>query len=668
VSGRRTGALLLAVASLLAACGGSPREVALTVRLPAGVAIETGAVRFDPPGAVHSALSMGGELALVADASADRLTVRVPGACPVTFTRSTGKVLVATPWFDLGGDRAQVGFDAPFSIEAIAGCPEAAEGRLEWKQIEGPSLLDWRVDERGFHASGRTRPLADVHPDAVAWGIVPSSPRTQGRYLLEATWRGSGPTIARSLVVTSIARSTGVPSLAIGQRIMLAGTGWHVDHAPYEGHAQVVREGPVTSFEPDAEGRWVLLDGAGKELGLKAARYDRMPLGCGANGCHSSEAKASAKSSMTYALARHLDGSAASPPDVSCMLDCHVMGERGIRDGGFLDRAASFGFRAEDRVAWRELPRTLHRLGGVGCGGCHGPAAIPERTTSRSVLRTDVCATCHDAPPRYVHVEQWRASRMARSDEKPETRAGYACSRCHMTSGFLAMQGMHGLRFADQDDLHAEPAGISCAACHASHGRHEGGALVRQVPLLPEFEREDGARRLGSSALCIPCHAPVPDERLPSASAASIWAGRALLPPGGDLPSPAAPHVAVPGGCLGCHGGAKAPTDHSFRVRDESCAGCHAGSAPKEHADAEGLRVAERAHLLWTALSARVARSPGIGGEPAHASPTEPPSAAPTALARAMYEVALVLEDPAAGAHNAPFARALLADAAQALR
>jgi hypothetical protein len=366
---------------------------------------------------------------------------------------------------------------------------------------------------------------------------------------------------------------------------------------------------------------------------------------------------------MTYALAKHLDVPEASRPDVSCMLDCHVLGERGIHDGGFLDRAASFGFRAEDRVAWRDLPRTLHRLGGVGCGGCHGPAAIPERTTSRSVLRTDVCATCHDAPPRYVHVEQWRASRMARSDVKPETRAGYACSRCHMTSGFLAMQGMHGLRFADEDDLHAEPAGISCPACHASHGRHEGEALVRQPPMLAEFEADDGARHFEGSAICIPCHAPVPDETLPSASAAAIWAGRVLLP-GGSPPSAVSAHAEVP--CIGCHGG-NSPTDHSFHVQAASCEACHSG-AKVEVADADGLLVAQWARSLWTELSARAALSPESVGGPAHAGATPVPVATSAALARALYETALVLEDPAAGVHNAPFARALLRSARAALR
>ena len=34
------------------------------------------------------------------------------------------------------------------------------------------------------------------------------------------------------------------------------------------------------------------------------------------------------------------------------------------------------------------------------------PGALPEARWS--ILRADVCAYCHDAPPRYGHVEGWR--------------------------------------------------------------------------------------------------------------------------------------------------------------------------------------------------------------------------------------------------------------------
>ena len=668
--------LVALLAQGIVACGDDDAgpSVTLTVRLPAGTVVDPHKVRFEPASAVRSAVARNGELALVADGRAERLTVRAPGVCPVTFSRTTGAVLEARPWFDLGPDRGQIGYDKPFSIDVAVGCPEAQakKAHLEWKQVEGPPLLEWRVDADGLRVHARTRPFADVHEETSRWGIVPVSPRTQGRYALEASWRVDGATVARSVVVTSIARATGVPSLAVGQRVMLAGDGWHVRLSPPGARARVGSDerSPRATFEADVAGHWILEDGSGAVLGLRAGRYDGTPLGCGTSECHHDEDVSSADNAMTHALERQLSLPDATRPDVSCMLDCHVVGERGIHDGGFLDRATEQRWSGADRPSWQELPRTLRRLGSVGCTGCHGPGAIPERTASRAVLRVDVCATCHDDPPRYTHVAEWQASRMARSDVAPATRATFACARCHTTSKFLAAQGSHGMRFPDDDDLHAEPAGIGCAACHASHELHmarQGAAraLLRNVPLPDELEADGGAERYGASAVCIACHAPVPGEKVPSASAAAIWAGRVAiaLPSAAGAPSPA-PHGQVP--CVACHGG-EVKTDHSFRADHGSCTRCHAGGAPPEdRADEHGRTVRQRALALWAELRVRL-ELPAEGAGPAHASSLEAAmttaSGSSPALARALYEVALVVEDPAAGVHNAPFARQMLDDA-----
>jgi hypothetical protein len=668
------GVALFVAIGLAPACGGDRPTVTLTVRLPANATALADAIRFEPSSAVRSAMLMNGELSIVADASAPTLTVRAPGLCPVTFTRSTGAVLDAAPRYDLGGDRAQVGYDAAFAIDVTLGCPEAARGHLDWRQVDGLPLLDWRVEGGGLHVRARTRPLAEVHPHLPAWGIVPASPTTQGRYVLEATWRGDGPESTRTVTITSMTRATGVPSVAVGQRVMLAGSGWHVHSPPPGGRALVHEAGVLSSFEADVGGHWMLQDGAGRLLGLRAGRFDTTPLGCGTSECHHDEHDASVASPMTHALERQLGPDSRGGRDVSCMLDCHVLGERGLHDGGFLDRAAAPGWSGAARSSWSELPRTLRRVGGVGCTACHGPGAIPERTASRAILRVDVCATCHDAPPTYVHVAEWQSSRMAHSDDRPESRASFACARCHMTSSFLAAVGAHGIRFADEDDLHAEPAGIGCAACHAAHKAHahdQGTALVRAVPLPPELE---GVKELaGRSAVCIPCHSPVAGERIPSASAASIVAGRVALP--GSQPAPTTPrtHDQVPGGCIGCHGGANpdhsSRVDHSFRVDPAACGRCHGPGQPVERADERGDRVQARAIALWSRLRERLASLPASGGQPVHAAGAAVAAAGSSdALERALYEVMLVLEDPAAGVHNAPFARELLRDAEASLR
>jgi hypothetical protein len=191
------------------------------------------------------------------------------------------------------------------------------------------------------------------------------------------------------------------------------------------------------------------------------------------------------------------------------------------------------------------------------------------------------------------------------------------------------------------------------------------------VPLPGELDELDKAS-LASSAVCIPCHAPTPGERTPSASAASIWAGRVTLPgtPSGGDTRVHAPHDRVPGGCLGCHGGATKPVDHSFRVDAARCSSCHAAGPLKERADDHGDLVRARALALWSRLRDRMGLAPasGAGVSPAHASALTLDAGTSDALARALYEVSLVMEDPAAGVHNAPFARELLRDAEQILR
>ena len=379
-----------------------------------------------------------------------------PALCPVSFGRSTGAVQTASARFDVGADRAQVGFDAPFAIDVTVGCKDAAGGHVEWKQIDGLPLAGWTVGDRGLSLHARTLPMDATHPQLPPWGIVPASPTTQGRYVLEATWVGDGAPVTQTVTVTSMARATGVPSVAVGQRVLLAGSGWHVQAPPPGGQALVKTEGLLATFTADAPGHWMLQDGAGRFLGLRAGRYDSTPLGCGTSQCHKDEHDASVASPMTHALEKFL-AEPGAPHDVSCMLDCHVLGERGLHDGGFLDRAAKAGWSGATRGSWDAMPRTLRRLGGVGCTGCHGPGAIPERTASRAILRVDVCATCHDAPPAYTHVAEWASSAMARSDASPATRATFACARCHMTAGFVAAEGGHGLRFADEDDLARRP-------------------------------------------------------------------------------------------------------------------------------------------------------------------------------------------------------------------
>jgi hypothetical protein len=631
---------------------GPGNEVSLTARLPADVAIAPGDIQVEPARSVHSSRLWGASrVTLLASDSASRLLLRVPGVCPVELpVGSDAREVEGRPWVDLGGDRAQIGFDTAFEVDVAAGCAEAERGEIVWRQLEGPRLLDLRVDARGFRLRARTRTLAELHPDPLRWGVVPMSPRTQGRYVLEATWLGPGADARRTIVITSIARATGVPSIAVGQRVLLGGAGWHVQRAPSRGQAEVSFEGGAAAFAPDVAGHWQLEDASGRGLQVSASRHDRMALDCARAECHPSEVEAATTSPMTHALERFL-GEGPPAVDTSCMLDCHVAGERGLDDGGFLDLARTLPYRVA-RPSWRELPRALRRVGGVTCTGCHGPATIPEPDARWSVLSADVCATCHDSPPSYVHVEQWRASRMARSDERPAVRGDPACSRCHTTAGFLSAIGVRKSTDAAGPDA---SLGVACAACHAPHGAHAGEALVRAVPIPKEPGAEPWVASHPTSGVCVACHEPGPSETMPAASGAVLLLGRAAMPDG-SVVSGRAPHDAVDGGCVGCHGGAR-PTDHSFRVDARRCSPCHP-TEPHEALDANGLTIQARARALWGQLTA----DPLPAGT-LHASAARLPTGPSR---RALYAIALVLEDPAAGVHNAAFARLLLDDAERA--
>jgi predicted CXXCH cytochrome family protein len=376
----------------------------------------------------------------------------------------------------------------------------------------------------------------------------------------------------------------------------------------------------VASLQPDASGEWYLLDGDGRQLILRSARYDETPLDCGRAGCHAAIADAAAASPMTTVLARGLTrpSGGAVPAfgagDPGCAEGCHTVGEPGgVPDGGFSHVASELG-EAGAAHTWEDLPRALRRLGGVGCLACHGPAALPEASARWSILRADVCAVCHDAPPRYGQVAAWRQTAMARADRDPRTRIGGACVRCHTTWGFL------GTTAARRPPDGAGPVGISCAACHAVH-------------LSPSPPRA----LLRSGDVCVACHDTDPQGPLPFASAAAIRSGRGGLDPanGAPLVDAAAPAPA----CTGCHRG------HRFTA------------APTAAAD----DVRERARLLWERWAGR----PNDTAAPVHAGDLQLDRG--TARGRAGWDILMVLEDRGAAAHNAPYARTLLAAAERAM-
>ena len=579
--------------------------------------------------------------------------------------------------------RGDVGFGERFTVEATRRCPAEA-GTMSWKQISGPAVSEITVTPDGLRFEARLPSMRDTGVDPPSWGIVPISPRTMGEVVLEAEWRSKrGPEALASrarLRLAAASRSRGIPNVAVDQGILLAGDGWSIARAP-DGAQATLEPGEMARLVPDVSGDWLLRAASGRTLAIHAGRYDETPLDCGRAGCHVAIADAAASSPMTSALRTRFD--AREPPPrggerggderVTCALPCHATGEASAHDGGFRDVAREMGVLAGEQT-WATLPRALRRLGGVTCLGCHGPGTIPEPAARWSILRADVCATCHDAPPTYGHVAAWRSSRMSRADIDPRTRGDASCAGCHTTAGFLVRTGQSTTDRAAPSG--AGPVGIACAACHAPHDVHartarppdatnaapgESGrptALLRQVALPPSLQGSDVP---ASSRACVSCHAPVdrPADRLtiPPASAAAIWSGSVGLDPETGAPLAGAPiHGDKDRGCTGCHAagppGLERGAAHAFAVDGgAACNGCHATGVPPRD---DGLNA--RARDLLGRLTRGQRRFETMRA-PAHAMATDLPG---DARGRAIYDVLLVLEDPAASVHNGPYARALL--------
>jgi hypothetical protein len=642
---------------LVVACDRTRRVV--RVRLPDGHGLQLRALRTLPSSIIPRRLE-GRTLTLDMDATAH--TLLLPGLCPLAIPagEAAPQPVSATRLFDLPDSLAQVGYDAAVVLEVRPGCPEAAQGELHWRQVEGEPLAALHSEVRGQRLSFRTLPRAHFFAEASSEGIVAVSPRSQGRVVLEAVANVPGMLTQRQrLTVTSIARATGLSSIAVGQRIMLDDVGYRVTRGLQGSRAAMPSADGMQTFLPEASGRYELTDAQGESLEVQAVRHDHTPMDCARSECHVQISRNALASPMSHAFTLPF---AHGAEDATCMLDCHVVGEPGLSDGGFRDVAHELGISLNADLREVDLPPALTRLAGVRCTSCHGPGAVPAHAGRARILRADVCATCHDAPPAYTHVDEWKRSAMARADGDPATREP-ACAACHTTGGFLNALGVRVRPDLSRDE--GVRVGIACAACHAPHGAHVGKRLVRATS-LPTTLPNLGAFADKTSVLCAQCHAPSAGEALPSAGAAVLWSGSVKLPEhlGGDALEHDVPHAQDGAGCGGCHGlkatspsehGTRTHTDHSFAASRDACGHCHTAPGASDAHLRLKAELAERA----AALAARLA--PDCGQTPLTAPHRMAAAACRNgAQERARYVLRLVQEDPAAYAHNAGFARILL--------
>ncbi len=627
-------------------------------------------------------------------------------------------------WLGFGGPHPAEGYGATVQLKVHARCDEAKGGRIDWRQVAGPASPRLEPSAEGRHLEVMLPSWEQAHAfwsgDAVPSGIRSAllgiSPRTRGEVVLEATWHrpGAAP-VLRRLSVSAAARARGLPNIAVNTPVPLAGGDWRLDTGDARadvpgaqlGQAGAGNASPrgsnaaagagrindsdgVSWFHAGQGGRFALLQGAHTSANLRVERLDATPLDCGRAGCHESIAQSARTSPMTTVLERLLadpDTMRHAAPGESypeCALGCHAVGEPGIDDGGFSGALAAHGLRPADLngAPWAEVPPAVRRMAGVSCLGCHGPAAIPEPAARWTLLRTEVCASCHDAPPRYGHVVAWQSSAMARGTALPgdpkraEARlASPSCAGCHTTSGFLRRLG---------DEAPEAPAtlGLTCATCHDPHPAPApaGPGLFRRVEALPQLLGDRANSVPEPVRTCVACHAPSDakagggDALQPlGPSQAVLAAGRGGFDPESGTPlSGPAPHWAIAGACVGCHdqgpAGLQRGSDHAFQASSDpnACTCCH-DSKPLDgtlHERARGLlERLGRGGIAWALEAAQ--REEGVM-QPSHARGVSEISLH-TARERAAWNALLVFEDRGAAAHNQPYARVLLDAAERAL-
>ncbi len=638
-------ALIALTASALIACEPPPiePEVVVTVRSASElVALPP----IEASGLGEGARALGPHRFVVARRNLAR-SLDLAGFCVAEIPRADADVLdvVLTPWIEALVP-PPVGFDQTFSIEVRPGCREALAGQVTWEVLSAGDRaageVGLTVERRGFLARGRT--AAWSPPPMPRWGIVPISARESGEIVLRVRYtHPSLDPIVRELRVLAAARSTGLPSMAIGAGALLRGGPFVIREAPPGARAAIEAFAmDLERFVPDVEGRWLLADREGRTLALRSGAHASTPLDCGRSSCHARETEHARASPMTGALASHLNE--------RCALACHATGEPGLPDGGFSHEAGRLGWSAPTELTTDTLasmPRPLRRLAGVGCTACHGPGAIPEASARWAILRADVCASCHDAPPRYGHVEAWSRSPMSESDLAIETRAP-ACARCHTTAGFLTSIGA---RAETEVPLDAGPMGIACAACHAPHSDARlPHALVRRVRAPESLGVLPAAWTDAGATVCLSCHAPREGE--PMVSSAAILLGVGGLSSNGTPLSAVdgeAPHANVT--CTECHasepssgsaGALERGAAHAFAIDRARCVRCHeAGAVDAAFSSGSVLVSAARARLGAAQTSIT-------------------PHLAPTTADASVWNASLVASDRGAWAHAPGYARRLL--------
>lgn len=294
----------------------------------------------------------------------------------------------------------------------------------------------------------------------------------------------------------------------------------------------------------------------------------------------------------------------------------------------------------------------------MGCEGDEGPAGPQGPAAS------DSCGDCHNETNLITgKVLQWEES-VHGTGEAYLRGTSSSCAGCHSGNGFVEMvaagQSPDEVTMGDTD-----PTRQDCRACHMIHDTYtEADFALRRTDPVDLYAVTGSTYNKGLGNLCVNCHQP--RRVLPEpvngeiTGISSHWgphhgpqSAMLLGVAGGGVTGTPGPHYnLVDDGCVECHMGAD--RNHTFEVQLDACAPCH-GELSDTDVNGRQTEIAGLIDQLGALLlAANLINENGPDGHPTV-------SSAPTDQATALWNWLYVAhEDKSMGAHNPPYAKALL--------
>ncbi|MBI2892217.1 MAG: carboxypeptidase regulatory-like domain-containing protein [Deltaproteobacteria bacterium] len=523
------------------------------------------------------------------------------------------------------------GYDELVTLEAEAVDPEGDSLTYTWRQLRGPDITPSFEGQGTPALTLRTLSIEEVVRPEGRFGPMPISAFGQGEYGIELEVSDGEHTATAQAAIRSGSPSGGWPRLAFGIDAYFDCGGIATPRFRIESATPCIPEdpdgGPPTDCTPvelfDADtctprlrghyyGSFELVEQtSGRQVHYLVGRWfgvNDANSSCVRPECHLIAGEKWERTRHASVFTRAIDGELGPDYGPACAR-CHTLGNDAAgRNAGFDDVSFESGWRWPERFEpgnWDAVPDEVKDLANVQCSNCHAPGMFWKG------YGVGVCAQCHDAPPTYTKVAEWRASPMSRfvrslAEDDPALRKG--CTRCHSAQGAVAAwRAEHGSATARPDALidrtipnldetidapsvdEVQP--ITCVACHDVKSDLPRMLRVRGVEHIPSM----GTTPIdaGASAVCLRCHNSQVDPTDPETMArrlapmqgaqSDVFYGSGATEARDELPQHAS--VAV---CTDCH--MKAPAaglegaagGHTFLVRARggranlaACSGCH---------------------------------------------------------------------------------------------